>query len=327
MSKSQRLPLAIGAFIMGAIILVFIALLFFSGGRLFAEKAPVVMFFNSSVQGLQVGAPVKLKGVVIGEISDIRIDFPNDSSQGVTAAVHADLLLKRINLKGTQVGEEFFSHAIDNGLRAQLNYQSLLTGQLYVELDFYPDTSPHLHGEKDQLLELPTIATDFESLSKDFQSMNLKSLVNNVDNLAQHLGEIAASGQIQQALDSFDTAAKAVKKTAINLNITQANLGENGKDILAKLDNLLEQLSQDEPKLIESLHHSLIELRSTLTSINQVATQAGDTLGQDSPLLIKLDNTLEEIRRSARALRSLSETLDEQPEAILRGKKTLPLGE
>jgi paraquat-inducible protein B len=327
MSKSQRLPLAIGAFIFGAIILVFIALLFFSGGRIFAEKAPVVMFFNSSVQGLQVGAPVKLKGVIIGEISDISIDFPNDSSQGVTAAVHADLLLKRINIKGIQVGEEFFSHAIDNGLRAQLNYLSLLTGLLYVELDFFPNTSPLFHGEKDQLLELPTIATDFESLSKDLQSLNLKSLVNNVDNLAQQLSDIAASGKIQQALDNFDHAAIAVKNTAVNLDNTQAALGKNGLEVLLKLDNLLVQLNNDEPKLVESLNHSLTELRNTLLSMNQLANQAGNTLDQNSPLLIELTNTLEEIRRTARSLRSLSETLDEQPEAIIRGKKALPLGE
>jgi paraquat-inducible protein B len=327
MSKSQRLPLAIGAFILGAIILVFIALLFFSGGRIFAEKAPVVMFFNNSIQGLQVGAPVKLKGVVIGEISDLSIDFPNNNSQGITAAVHANLLLKRINLKGIQVGEEFFFHAIDNGLRAQLNYQSLLTGLLYVELDFYPSTLPQFHGGNNAILELPTIETDFESLSKDLQSLNLKSLVNNVDNLAQQLSDIAASGQIKQALESFDSAANAVKNTAVHIDTTQATLGQHSAEVLVKLDNLLVQLNQDEPKIIQSLDHSLTALRETLLSINQLTSQAGNSLAQDSPLLIKLDNTLEEIHRAARSLRSLSETLDEQPEAIIRGKKTIPLGE
>ncbi|MGX9463404.1 MlaD family protein [Shewanella sp. A14] len=327
MSKSQRLPLAIGAFILGAIVLVFIALLFFSGGRIFAEKAPVVMYFNNSVQGLQVGAPVKLKGVIIGEISDINIDFPNDNSQGVTAAVHADLLLKRINLKGTQVGEEFFSHAIDNGLRAQLNYLSLLTGLLYVELDFYPGTSAMFHDEKNALLELPTIANDFESLSKDLQSLNLKSLVSNIDNLAQKLSDIAASGKIQQALDNFDRAATAVKNTAVNIDRTQATLGKNSTEVLAKLESLLAQLNKDEPKLVASLNHSLAALRDTLVNVNQLTTQTGDVLNPNSPLLIELTNTLEEIHRTARALRSLSETLDEQPEAIIRGKKTIPSGE
>jgi paraquat-inducible protein B len=321
MSKSQRLPLAIGAFIFGAIILVFIALLFFSGGRIFAEKAPVVMYFNNSVQGLQVGAPVKLKGVIIGEISDISIDFPNDSSQGVTASVHADLLLKRINLKGIQVGEEFFSHAIENGLRAQLNYLSLLTGQLYVELDFYPNTSARFHDDKDSLLELPTIATDFESLFKDLQSLNLKNVITNVDKLAQQLSDIAASGKIQQALDNFDSAATAVRNTAAHIDTTQATLGTKSAEVLAKLDSLLMQLNKDEPQMVESLNLSLAALHKTLVSIDQLANQAGNSLDQNSPLVIELTNTLAEISRTARALRSLSETLDEQPEAIIRGKQ------
>ena len=321
MSKSQRLPLAIGAFIFGAILLVFIALLFFSGGRIFAEKAPVVMYFNNSVQGLQVGAPVKLKGVIIGEISDISIDFPNDSSQGVTASVHADLLLKRINLKGIQVGEEFFSHAIENGLRAQLNYLSLLTGQLYVELDFYPNTSARFHDDKDSLLELPTIATDFESLFKDLQSLNLKNVITNVDKLAQQLSDIAASGKIQQALDNFDSAATAVRNTAAHIDTTQATLGTKSAEVLAKLDSLLMQLNKDEPQMVESLNLSLAALHKTLVSIDQLANQAGNSLDQNSPLVIELTNTLAEISRTARALRSLSETLDEQPEAIIRGKQ------
>ena len=321
MSTSQKLPLAIGAFIFGAIILVFIALLFFSGGRIFAEKAPVVMFFNDSVQGLQVGAPVKLKGVIIGEISDISIDFPNDSSLGVTAAVHANLLLKRINLKGTQVGEEFFSHAIDNGLRAQLNYLSLLTGQLYVELDFYPNTASHLHGKNDDLLELPTIANDFASLSKDLQSLDLKSLVTNIDNLAKELSVIASSGKIDQTLDNFNNAAIAVRNTALHIDTTQATFSESGMILLAQLDSLLAQLNKDEPQLAQSLNDSLATLRNTLTNIDELTTQVGYSLDQNSPLLIELTKTLAEIHRAARSLRSLSETLDEQPEAIIQGKK------
>lgn len=320
--KAQRLPFAIGAFILGAILLIFTALLFFSGGRLFAEKEPIIMYFDGSVQGLQVGAAVKLKGVIIGEISDIRIDFPSDSSQKVTAAVSANLLLERIKLKGIQVDADFFSRAIDKGLRAQLNFQSLLTGLLYVELDFYPDTPTHLRGGQGNVLELPTIATGFELFSQDFQSIDFKGLVDNVDKLAQELSDIASSGQIQRTLTSFDTAAKAVETTANQFNHTQASLEKNAQVVLARLDKLLLQLSQDEPKLLQSVQTSLTELRTTLMSLDKLAIEATGTLGQGSPLVIQLNNTLKEVSRSARALRSLSETLDEQPESLLRGKRT-----
>jgi paraquat-inducible protein B len=319
--KSQRLPFAIGAFIMGAFLLIFMALLFFSGSRFFAEKAPVIMYFDGSVQGLQVGAAVKLKGVVIGEISDIRIDFSSDSSQKVTAAVSAVLLLKQINLKGIPVDSEFFTRAIEKGLRAQLNFQSLLTGLLYVELDFYPGTKASLHGEQ-AVLELPTIATDFEALSKSFQSLDLKGLVSNLDTLAQELTQIASSGKIQQALTSFDNAATSVALTAKRLNTTQAELGLDAKTVLAKLDSLIVRLNSDEPKLMGSLEQSLTQLRATLGNIDLATSKANDTLGQDSPIIIQLHYTLEELSRSARALKNLSETIDEQPEALLRGKQT-----
>ncbi|WP_445946552.1 MlaD family protein [Shewanella sp.] len=321
-AKNQRLPFAIGAFILGAILLIFMALLFFSGGRLFAEKEPVIMYFDGSVQGLQVGAAVKLKGVIIGEISDIRIDFPSDSSQKVTAAVSANLLLERIKLKGIQVDADFFSRAIHKGLRAQLNFQSLLTGLLYVELDFYPNTPIHLRGEQDNLLELPTIATGFELFSQDFQSIDFKGLVNNLDKLTQQLSQIATSGQIQRTLTSFDTAAKAVETTASEFNHTQASLEKNAQVVLERLDKLLLQISHDEPKLVQSVDASLNELRATLSSLDKLAFEASSTLGQDSALVIQFHQTLEEVSRSARALRSLSETLDEQPESLLRGKQT-----
>jgi paraquat-inducible protein B len=281
------------------------------------------MYFDGSVQGLQVGAAVKLKGVIIGEISDIRIDFPSDSSQKVTAAVSANLLLERIKLKGIQVDADFFSQAVDKGLRAQLNFQSLLTGLLYVELDFYPDSPIHLRGEQGNVLELPTIATGFELFAQDFQSIDFKGLVNNLDKLAQELSKIARSGQIQRTLTGFDTAAKAIETTANNVNHTQASLEKSAQVVLARLDKLLQQLSQDEPKLLQSVDASLTELRHTLESLDKLAIEATGTLGPRSPLVIQLNNTLKEVSRSARAIRSLSETLDEQPESLLQGRKTL----
>ena len=154
----------IGAFIVGAILLVFLALLFFSGGDLFSQKERVVMYFEGSVQGLQVGAPIKLKGVILGEITDIQINFDsntqdngnkNNSAKNIVTAVTGDLALKRISRKGNEVSLEFFEEAIANGLRAQLNFQSFLTGLLYVELDFFPDTPATLYGFKKITLSYP----------------------------------------------------------------------------------------------------------------------------------------------------------------------------
>ena len=129
----NRKSFTIGAFIVGAIVLIFFVLIFFSGGNIFSQKERVIMYFEGSIQGLQIGAPIKLKGVILGEITDIQINFDNsgqanDNKSTILTAVTGDLVLQRINRKGAEVKRAFFEEAIKDGLRAQLNYQSFLTG-------------------------------------------------------------------------------------------------------------------------------------------------------------------------------------------------------
>src|SRR5690606_23819588 len=137
----------------------------------------------------------KLKGVVLGEITDIQINFPSDDTDGqkqnIAAIVTADLALQRISRKGITVDREFFEDAINKGLRAQLNYQSFLTGLLYVELDFFPGTTPKLYNLQDSYLEIPTASTAFEAISKNLQEMNIKGLIDNLDKLAVNINKIA----------------------------------------------------------------------------------------------------------------------------------------
>jgi paraquat-inducible protein B len=136
--------LTIGAFVVGALILLLLFLIFFSGANLFTHKERVVMYFDGSVQGLKIGAPVKLKGAELGQIVDIEVTFLSDNLS-IVNTVTADIILKRIRQDGEQFNDDIFDAVIEKGLRAQLNYQSLLTGQLYIELDFYPKSELHLH--------------------------------------------------------------------------------------------------------------------------------------------------------------------------------------
>ncbi|WP_331346590.1 MlaD family protein [Cellvibrio sp. UBA7661] len=325
---SQQKSFAIGAFIVGAILLVFIAMLFFSGGQLFSHKERVVMYFEASVQGLQVGAPIKLKGVVLGEITDIQINFPSDDTDGqkqnIAAIVTADLALQRISRKGITVDREFFEDAINKGLRAQLNYQSFLTGLLYVELDFFPGTTPKLYNLQDSYLEIPTASTAFEAISKNLQEMNIKGLIDNLDKLAVNINKIATSGAIEQTLGSVKTAADSVALTSNTLNQEIAILGKNLNRTNTELNQLLVTLNQQTPELAGNINTSLIELQKSLTQFNKAAEGITQSFSEDAPLVNQLTTTLEDISRSVNAFRNLSETLEQQPEALLRGKKSLP---
>jgi paraquat-inducible protein B len=336
MKKKKSNPsLAIGAFIVGAIVLVFIALLFFSDGRLFAQKERVVMYFDGSVQGLQIGAPVKLKGVVLGEITDIQIIFQNSeanphgkpAAQTVINAVTADLVMKRINSKGSKVKDSFFDEAIKNGLRAQLNFQSFLTGLLYVELDFYPTTPIKFYNLQHDYRELPTAATNFEELSKSFKEINFKGLVNNLDNVIQQITDLVSSGEIQKSLHNFNNAANAVENMSNSINKEVVPLGKNLNHTIAELDVLIKELNTQTPQVAQALTNSLNDLHTSMDHFNQATQSVSNTFSEDAPLANQLTITLQDISRSAQAFRNLSETLEQQPEALLRGKKIMPAGE
>ncbi len=321
MTNSKNTSFAIGAFIVGAMVLIFIALIFFSGGRLFSKKEKVIMYFEGSVQGLQIGAPVKLKGVVLGEITDIQINFQNDDKTIVTA-VTADLVMERINSKGVTVSGEFFSEAINNGMRAQLNFQSFLTGLLYVELDFYPESQVKLYGLQTNYRELPTIATQFEELSKSFAEMDIKGMVTHIDEFAIELNKIIKSGEIQTTLKSVNRAAISIEKTSNNVSVQVSQLAKNIEKTRAEIDKLVAELNTQTPELAKSLNKSLKDLSLSLDQISKTAASIDNNFSEDAPLINQLNSTLNDISRSAQAFRSLSETLEQQPEAVLRGKNS-----
>ncbi len=314
--------LAIGAFIVGALTLIFFALIFFSGGNMFSQKERVIMYFEGSVQGLQIGAPIKLKGVIIGEITDIQINFDNNDQTNnnkgnVLTAVTGDLALKHINRKGTEVKREFFEEAINKGLRAQLNFQSFLTGLLYVELDFFPDTSAVLYGAKDDSLELPTVGTGFEEITKNLQELNLKGISKNLEKLTSRLAAIAGSGAIEDTLTSVKTAADTFSQAGQDVSKLSKNLDKTNNE----LRQLLANLNQQTPAVANELRTTMVRIQKSLDELDKATSSIHHSFSDDSPLIYQLNETLVEISQSAQAFRSLSETLDQQPEALLRGKQ------
>jgi paraquat-inducible protein B len=321
MSNQKNTSFAIGAFLVGALVLVFSALLFFSSGQLFSTKERVIMYFDGSVQGLQTGAPVKLKGVQLGEITDIEIDF-DEETQTIVNAITADLVLSRISHKGEKVDASFLQTSIDNGMRAQLNYLSLLTGMLYIELDFHPEAEAKLFNPNHKYLEIPTIATDFEKITRDLQSMNFEALVNNLDQLIFKINQIASSGRIEETLSNISGAAESFETTSKSIDSELKELAKNINTTSIQISTLLETVNKQAPDVSKNLNQNLITLQQSLDQFNQTASTLNHTLSDDAPLVYQLNTTLKDISESARAFRTLSETLEAQPEAILRGKST-----
>jgi paraquat-inducible protein B len=158
-------PAMIGAFVLGAVALIVIAILVFGSGRLFRQTRTFVLYFDNSVNGLRVGAPVKLKGVEIGSVKDIRL-LVGQGTAGDMIPVIIEIDLKKLTRRGaaaaaeTTVDPEAMQKVIvDRGLRGQLDMESLVTGLLYVAIDFFPGTPINLVQKPGGDYDYPEIAT------------------------------------------------------------------------------------------------------------------------------------------------------------------------
>jgi len=223
MSKRAN-PAVIGSFIVGAVAIVVAGILIFGNSRFFSKRDVFVTYFEGSVKGLNVGAPVNFRGVRIGSVSDIlvRIDRRDAS---IRIPVYIELEERRFTVIGDIAAEfenertdaEFMDLLLERGLRAQLGLQSLLTGQLFVQLDFHPDSPIVLMGIDTDVPELPTVPAPLQQLSETIQELPLKELFDSAHHAIQGLDRIINSSDTNETIHSLrNTFASAEDMLAEN---------------------------------------------------------------------------------------------------------------
>ncbi len=319
--------IAIGSFMVGALLLLFVLLMFFSGSNIFTTKERVVMYFDSSLQGLQIGAPVKLNGIDIGTVVDIEAAFlPNELT--VVNIVTADIILSRIQLNSSEPTGDIFAALIDRGLRAQLNTQSLLTGLLYVELGFHPESPIRLLQLQTQYREFPTVETGFELLFEQIQEINIGEISRSLQSTLDSIEKLFTTKKVETAINDFSSAAVAVEQSAnvierLALNIDQeiSQLGSSLDATLAGIDGLVNQATIEVPELGNDLTLTLKELRGAINEFNNITATIDDTFSEDSQLVDQLIRSAEAVGRAANSFRIFSELLQQQPEALIRGRR------
>src|SRR6516162_5904505 len=193
-------PTLIGAFVCCAIAIAIGAIVYFGSANLFTKKQTFVTYFDQSVSGLAVGSNVKYKGVTIGKVSKVQLRFQGANEPPLVRVLYeidADNLLNKYRLNINIFDRNAHNRAVENGFRAKLDFESLISGQLYIALDFYKEASPIvLEGEGNNgPFEVPAQPSDIEALLA-----NLTKAVGNLGNidfkgLAKDLQALIASAQ------------------------------------------------------------------------------------------------------------------------------------
>ncbi|KPK19388.1 MAG: hypothetical protein AMK69_24285 [Nitrospira bacterium SG8_3] len=339
----------IGGFVVGAVALIVAGVLIFGSGKFFQPSSKYVLYFQGSLKGLSVGAPVLFQGVQVGSVIDITIeaDAEEQTSQiPVTIEIHPKKF-KVVRGKRASDPYENLPLLIERGLRAQLQQQSFVTGQLMIGLDYYPDTPVRLVGVDTEYPEVPTIPTPLETLAKTFRDLNLEELVNRVTSAVKGIEELVNSPDLMGSITSLNLLLQDARKLvgnidseieplAANLNNTLKDYGKLAQEVdeevepigdevektLTAYRKLAENLDHQVDPLMSSLHLNLKAAHLALEQGAKTLATAEHTLSEDSTTIYELNNTLREISAMARSIRQLADYLERHPESLLSGKGT-----
>ncbi len=283
MSKKAS-PSVIGCFVLAAIIIAVAGVLVLGAGKFFGETSQYVMYFDSNLSGLDVGAPVDIDGVRIGHVADISLVYDHaDKSLSIPVIVEIDSeSFTEVNLdKKSSSGD--MKLQIDKGMRAQLKSQSMVTGKLKVQLVYKKENPAEYRGGGTGLPEIPTVPGSLDSLAKRIDRLPLDEIILDLRESTKAFAAIANSGKLQQSIAEMQKTMKALSEMA---NSTEL------KEALSSLNATMEQSQQ------------------IMTDMNRGA----------EPLRREVLLVLEELSDAAKSAQYLMGFLERHPEALIHGK-------
>jgi len=324
--------MAIGGFLIAGLALLITALLVFGGGQFFKPKLHWVVYFDSSLNGLNVGAPVKVQGVQIGTVKEIvlQVDLKHNRlmkpvvleiEPGSLVSPQGEVLQPALTDKERHERLQSF---IDAGLRARLEIQSLLTGLLYVNLDFYPNYEVRLTGlSYKDYPEVPAIPTTvdevrgaLEHVVTKIKDMPLDSMVRDLSATLAEIRFIVASDETKQSREALAQTLREAEQLLADLNRQLPPLIRETSRTVKEAGGMVKDLRAEAKSALTAAQQSLLKATAMLEEAKGAMANIADTTAGDSAL----QESLVELRDAARSIRLLSDYLEQHPESLIYGK-------
>jgi paraquat-inducible protein B len=294
-------PVAIGAFVLGALILAVAALLFFGGGALHEKRMAVVSFFDGSVAGLRVGAPVTFRGVPVGEVKSMGVRINPHTGRSIIQ-VNMLLMPDRVTVYGIPPPREaLLPSMVRDGLTAQLVNQSFVTGMLSVELAFRPGAAVSRFGDT-ALPEIPTVPGELETLRKQLQTVDIAAALDSLQRTLASVDVVMRNPGLNKALDRLPTTLSSLERT---LNTVE-------REARASSTGLQDTLG--------SIRTTSDALRGTLANADVVLEDTHALIDPRGHTAMQAQRAVDDLAATAARLRNLAERLDRDPSVLVRGR-------
>ena len=317
-------------FVLGALILGLVGLLSFGGVNFFSKPQRFVVYFDESIHGLDLGSPVKLRGVRIGRVVDLNVRYGGDKHKSVVAVTcefSKNMIMDETGRPIDVSSRAQLQSMIDRGMRARLDIQGLATGLLFVELDFFPELSP----VKTETVEVkyavvpwvPSATSEFQNslleILSDLKKVKfaeigaeLRSLLADTHKQVSGLNLAELNAKWSQAGQSVSDLAKSaeIRQTITNLNTAIVQLNSTLVKIDGKVDPAAAKLSE-----------TLVQAQATLKNFSSAALTAQNFISAQNGFGDEAARALQQLSEAAQAVQHLADFLERNPNALLTGKK------
>jgi len=323
-------PTAIGTFIIGALSFLVISIFVFSSESWFSKNHRFIVVFTESINGLNVGAPVKLYGVQIGHVTEINVERDlqrNMTLIPVVFEVDQQKIASYIDTKKNDWDNSEVDKLVDSGLRLQLQLGSLLTGQLFIEALFLPDTEAKFYGHKTRLKEIPSIPSKSDEIQKALRNVlegtktiDLTELFSDLKKTIANIEQITGSKQTESTLTALNSGMLDLQQILSTLNQDIKPLSKKLNKTLNHADKLFVNLDSNTKPLLEDSRQIVSAGKDTVQAVNSTLDKVKSLVNNNSPIIQGIQTAMEQLTRAARSTRTLVDYLERHPDALLFGK-------
>lgn len=327
-------PKIIGVFVTVSIALFVLLVLFFGSFTLFGQTARYVLFFDQSVNGLNVGSSVKYRGVPVGSVERIliRVEGQDEHSTSIPVIIQIDRsrLSNDLGTSAETFGPDSIHGMIEGGLVAQLNIESMITGQLFVEFSMQPNHRARFIRNRDDdygMVEIPTLGSSLHEVGNDLSlviskisNFDFETIEKNVNQvlveLTATLEEFDAAGISKSFVEAADGVTTLMKSGEFEETL------ESARSALAQLEATLDSYDLEEGSLGKAVTQWTAAFEHTLKGVDLFVADGNALLEPDSSMRVELESAIRELGRAAQSLRFLAEYIERNPNALITGRES-----
>jgi paraquat-inducible protein B len=346
MNSSNNMAV-IGAFVVGAVVLAVVALLVLGGGEFLSTKSMAVMYFEGSLKGLSIGSPVVFRGIKVGVVDRIAIRA-NPEEWTVEIPVYVKLDAKSWGVENPRRydASQVIRQAVELGLRAKLDTQSFVTGQMQVTLDFLPEEEAVFVGENPRCPEIPTVPSSIEKLTQTLKDLPLKDISDDLSSAISSINDLIDNPELDETVhnikeisvdarefvarldkDVLEPLANAVRQTDKMVTTVNEHIGpllEEVHETVQDTEELVEHVDDSVvdrvAESVDSAKAALEEVRSATETLEKLLANVESMTRQNAEERERANKLLKELSEAAQALRNAADYLGRHPEALIRGK-------